>query len=280
MSFAESRSRSGYLLLAVMIGHIVLISVQVNRQAGLLDAVPFGVFSEVQRPAAGLVNATRSIWHGYFAFRAARVENEVLKREVETLQMRLQEQQAVVEQARRLQDLLELRVHLPTATTAAQVIAADATPWFRTITIDKGSRDGVRRDMAVLAPKGVVGRVVGEPGPRAAKVQLLIDHNAAAGALVGRSGAGGIVVGSEGDPPLRMEYVSNLADVEVGDTVMTSGIDGIYPKGFVIGTVEWVQRGSGLHKEIAIRPGVDFSGLEGVLVVLSPVAELAAEASP
>ncbi len=150
---------------------------------------------------------------------------------------------------------------------AARVIAADPAAAFRTVTIDKGAADGVRRDMAVLSPLGVVGRVIDEPASHAAKVQLIVDRTAGAGAFIDRTGAGGVVVGSEGDTPLRMEYVSNLADVSVGDLVMTSGLDGIYPRGYVIGRIEKVERGSGLYRLIAIRPRVDFSSLDTVLLV-------------
>ena len=104
------------------------------------------------------------------------------------------------------------------------------------MTIDKGTSDGLRPDMAVIAPAGVVGRVI-MPTRRASKVQLLIDRNAAAGALVERSRAQGVVVGT-GTDRLRMDYVSGTADIKVGDRVVTSGIDGIYPKGFVIGQIE------------------------------------------
>ncbi len=102
----------------------------------------------------------------------------------------------------------------------------------------------------------------------AAKVQLLVDRNAGAGAMVERTSAGGVVVGKDSDPPLRMEFVANLADVKVGDRVVTSGLDGIYPRGFVIGHVEAVKNGTGLYKHIEIRPAVDFTALQTVLVVL------------
>jgi rod shape-determining protein MreC len=121
--------------------------------------------------------------------------------------------------------------------------------------------------MAVISPAGVVGRVV-LPSARAAKVQMLIDRNAAAGALIERTRAQGIVVG-QGDS-LRMQYVPGTADVKPGDLVVTSGIDRIYPKGFVIGTVDVVDRGPGTYHEISVRPAVDFSRLEEVLVVLTP----------
>jgi rod shape-determining protein MreC len=131
------------------------------------------------------------------------------------------------------------------------------------VTISLGARDGLGKDMAVLAPEGVVGRVV-LTSPRAAKVQLLIDRNAAAGAIIERTRVEGIVVGS-GDGRLRLDYTSATAEVKAGDEVISSGTDGIYPKGFSIGIVENVERGG---RGIVLRPAVDFSKLEHVLVVV------------
>jgi rod shape-determining protein MreC len=108
-----------------------------------------------------------------------------------------------------------------------------------------------------------------QPSPRAAKVQLLIDRNAAAGALVERTRAQGVVIGIGADE-LRMDYVSGSAEVKAGDVVVTSGIDGIYPKGFVIGQIQSVKRGAGEYSSIVIRPAVDFSALEAVLIVVTP----------
>ena len=127
--------------------------------------------------------------------------------------------------------------------------------------------------MAVIAPAGVVGRVI-VPSARAAKVQLLIDRNAAAGALVERSRAQGVVIGA-GDDRLRLEYVTGSADVLVGDSVVTSGIDGIYPKGFVIGWIEKAERAAAPTRRFVVRPAVDFASLEEVLVVLTPPAAAA-----
>ena len=129
--------------------------------------------------------------------------------------------------------------------------------------------------MAVISPAGVVGRVV-LPAGRASKVQLLIDRNAAAGALIERTRVQGVVEGF-GDGSLRMEYVPGSSDVKPGDLVVTSGIDGIYPKGFVIGTIEQVSPGSGGYHQITVRPAVNFTRLEEVLVVRTPAA---AHASP
>jgi rod shape-determining protein MreC len=273
MALLDGRPRSGYLFLAVMLGHILLISSQVNSRAGVpvLEGVTFGIFAEVQRGASTIVSGVRRVWGNYVSLRDINVENEELRRQLAATQIALQEQRALADRSRSLERLLDLRDRSNLKTVPAEVIAAGASPDFRTLTIDKGSREGVRRDMAVISASGVVGRIV-VPSIRAAKVQMLIDRNAAAGALVERSRAQGVVVGVGDDRRLQMEYVSELADVVVGDTVVTSGIDGIFPKGFVIGRVDTIEKSAAGYKRILVRPSVDFSGLEEVLVVLTPTA--------
>jgi rod shape-determining protein MreC len=269
MALPDIHQRSGYLFLVVILGHILLISAQVNSRAGVpvLEQITFGIFSEVQRGMSSGVSGIRSAWSGYVNLRHVKAENDLLKRQLAAAQVDGQEQRALADRTRGLQQLLELRNHLPLATTAAEIIGAAATPDFRTVTIDKGKGDGLRPDMAVISPAGVVGRVVVR-STRSAKVQLIIDRNAAAGALVERSRAQGVIVG-EGDA-LRMDYVSEVADIVVGDLVVTSGIDGIYPKGFVIGRVDSVEKSGGAYKRITVKPSVDFSALEEVLVVVTP----------
>ncbi len=261
-----------YVVLAVVIGHVILISAQVNARPGanVLEAVAFGTLAEAQRWATAGVVGLRDVWTGYVSLRGVRAENASLRDDVAALELRLQEQRALATRARGLQQLLELRESVDLRTVGARVIATDATPYFRTLTVDRGTGDGVRPDLAVIAPRGVVGRVIGLPGARAAKVQLLIDRNAAAGALIERTRAVGVVVGTDDDATLGMEYVSNLEDVVEGDVVVTSGTDDIYPKGFVIGVVSRVERGTGLYKAIQIDPVVDFVRLEDVLIVMTP----------
>jgi rod shape-determining protein MreC len=270
VALVEFRQRSGYLFLAVTLGHILLISAQVSTRTGVpvLDRVVFGVASEVQRVVSGLMLGTRRTWQGYVDLRRASEENAQLKQRLAASEIQAQEQRALADRARGLAELLDLRKRLALSTTGAQIIGGAAMPGFRTVTIDKGTRDGLRVDMAVVAPAGVVGRVV-MPTARSAKVQLLIDRNAAAGALVERTRAQGVVVG-DGDTRLQMEYVSEVSDIVVGDVVVSAGIDGIYPKGFVIGRVESVEKNGPSYRKITIRPAVDFSSLEDVLVVLTP----------
>ena len=277
-------SQRPLLALAVAIVlHVILISAQVSTTAGIpvIQVVTFGTFAEVQRGTMKSIDSVRGLWSGYVALRDVQAENETLKREMQTLQVRLQEERAQAQRTDSLRQLLELRERAGLQTVASEVIAGPATLEFRDMTIDKGHTDGVDRDMAVISPAGVVGRVI-LPSPRASRVQMLIDRNAAAGAMIERTRAQGIVKG-QGEM-LRMEYVPGTADVKPGDVVVTSGIDKIYPKGFVIGTVEVVNRGPGTYHDITVRPAVDFSRLEEVLVVTTPppaitAAQIAAEAA-
>jgi rod shape-determining protein MreC len=268
----DIRRSTGALFGIAMLAQIILISAQVQSRSGvrLLSLVTFEVFSRIERVTFGAISGTRGLWSNYVNLRHVRVENDALRLQVADLEVRLQEQRALAARSQNLQELMDLKSRSTFSTIAAEVIAGNPNPSMRTITIDRGTADGVQADMAVVAPAGVVGRVVGTPARHAARVQLIIDRNAAAGALTERTRAGGMVVGTDAEPALRMDLVSNLADVKEGDTVVASGVDGIYPKGFVIGKVERSERGSGLYRTVTLRPAVNFSSIEEVLVVLVP----------
>jgi rod shape-determining protein MreC len=269
MPLLDIRQRSGYLFLAVMLGHVILISAQVTSRSGVpvLEAVTFGVVAEAQRGVSTGVAKVRRTWDRYVWLRGVEAENANLRRQLEAVQVQYQERRALADRASALEGLLALRDRSNLQTAAAVIIAASASPDFRTLTIDKGTSHGLKRDMAVIASDGVIGRIVAA-SPGAAKVQLLIDRNAAAGAIIERSRAQGVALGG-GDSRLRLDYVSEASDVVVGDLVVTSGIDGIYPKGFTIGSVEAVEKSGPAFKRITIKPAVNFSSLETVLVVLT-----------
>jgi rod shape-determining protein MreC len=277
VAILDTRQHAGFLFLAVILGHVILISAQVNSRGGVpvLESVTFGLFAEVQRGSSAGVSGVRTIWNRYGTLRDVEKENAELKHQLEAVQVELQERRALADRARGLQQLLDLRDRSNLHTAAAEVIASSASPDFQTVTIDKGTNQELRTDMAVIAADGVVGRIV-VPSARAAKVQLLIDRNAAAGALVERSRAQGVVKGG-GDDRLRLEFVSEAADVAIGDLVVTSGIEGIFPKGFTIGRVDAVEKAGPAYKRISVKPAVNFSALEQVLVVLTPTPVREAE---
>jgi rod shape-determining protein MreC len=268
MALLDIRQRTGWLFMAVVVGHILLITTQVSTRRGVpvLEALTFGVFAEVQRATTSGLGSARDVWQNYFALQQTRQENQQLRTEVAQLRVGLQQERALAEQSRMLQKLLDMKTETQLKTTAAYVIAGGASPDFRTATIDKGTSDGLKPDMAVISPAGVVGRII-LPTSRAAKIQLLIDRDAAAGAVTERSRAQGVVVGT--GTSLRFDHVPGTADIKVGDRVVTSGIEGIYPKGFEIGQIESIDRRSGEFSAVIIRPTVEFSSIEAVLVVLT-----------
>jgi rod shape-determining protein MreC len=278
MALLDVRQRSGWLFMAVVVGHILLISTQVSTRRGVpvLEALTFGVFAEVQRTTSSGIGSVRDIWQNYFALQQTRQENQQLRTELAQLRVGLQQERALAEQSRMLQKLLDMKMETPLKTTAAYVIAGAASPDFRTATIDKGTSDGLKPDMAVISPAGVIGRII-LPTSRAAKIQLLIDRDAAAGAVTERGRAQGVVVGT--GTSLRLDHVPGTADIKVGDRVVTSGIEGIYPKGFEIGQIESIERRAGEFSAVIIRPAVEFSSLEAVLVVLTESNQAVAAAA-
>ncbi len=263
------------LFLILSFGHVLLISAQVQSRSGLplVQAAAFGVFAGVQHAAAGLADAWRSFWSNYIALRGVVADNDALQQRVLELEGQVQAQAAIVSQTRGLEELLGLQQRVVAPTLAARVLAGNPAPGALIITIDRGSADGVRTDMAVLGHHGVVGRVITLTA-RAAQVQLLIGRLAGAGAITDETLAAGVVRGGAGDPPLEMNYVDVLHDVRVGERVLTSGLDGIYPRGFLIGTVARAVKGSGTYSDLAVRPAVDFSRLDLVLVVLQRPARV------
>jgi rod shape-determining protein MreC len=265
------------LLLIISLGHVLVISAQVQSKSGLpvIQSVAFGVFSRFQQITTGVADGVRSGWAKYFALRGVERDNEQLRKRVTELEAQLQQEQAQAAKARGLEEALNLQRSLAAPTLAARVIAGNPQPGSLEVMIDRGSADGVKPDMAVVGSRGVIGRVIGPLSPHAARVQLIVGLNAAAGATLEKSGVGGVVSGGAKDPPLRLEYIPNLVDVQPGERVLTSGQDGIYPSGFVIGVVEKSEKGRNGQRDISVRPAVDVSHLEVVLVILGQPAKAA-----
>jgi len=203
-----------------------------------------------------------------------RQENLVLKEQVAELEgqrTRLAELEA---ENRHLSDLLELREVLAMQAVAARVIGEDATELSRTLILSEGSSDGLRRDMAVISTAGVVGKLIAV-APNASRVLLINDHNSGLDAFDQRGRSRGIVTGLL-DGGLTMKYVDRTEDVKPGDSVVTSGMDGIFPRGLLVGQITRVsQQGPGLFLNIDIQPAADFRKLEQVLILTRKPPQLA-----
>ncbi len=229
----------------------------------------------VSSPIVGTVsrvdNFFTSIWDNYLYLVDVEKENRKLRETVKILDRRLIQNREATLDNERLKKLIGLRETLQTPTIAATVIGEDNSPWFRTITIDRGDKDGIREDLPVVASAGVVGRVVKVSG-NSSRVLLLTDHASGISAVVQRSRARGIVKGKGGNM-CSLEFSERGEDVRIGDVILTSGIGGVFPKGLPIGEVTMVRKGSyGIFQIVDIRPFVYVPRLEEVLVV-SPKSE-------
>jgi rod shape-determining protein MreC len=274
-SAAPLGSRSGHLLfILVILGQALLLSSQVTTQSGdsALRALLITLFSPIQRGADAALGGVSSLWYGYVDLRGVRSENDHLKEEVARLEQALWMERDVVASYRRLSSVLELAERLPEHPIVAEVVGLDASAWFQTITINRGVARGVALNAPVIASGGLVGRVI-SVGPDVAQVQLLTDRDCSVGALLARTRARGVVAGSgeQASPTgLTLNYVSNLEDVVEGDWILTSGMDGIYPKGIAIGRVASVRNGPRLFKLVTVEPAARLDRLEEVFV-LPPV---------
>lgn len=199
-------------------------------------------------------------------------DNQALKAENEQLRQSNFNVTEIMAENARLRTMLDYKTKAPQFDfVAAKVIARDPGTWTSTIVINKGTADGITKDMAVVTPQGLVGDVTSVYN-NTAKVQLILDQRSAVGALVQRpeSRVAGIVEGNAANPLVpRMVNIARDADIIKGDQIITSGFGGIYPKGLQVGQVtDVINEEGGLLKYAILKPAVDFDRLEEVLIIV------------
>ena len=264
-----SRHRSLVLLAIAVLLQVLMLAVQIRRdqQGRLIRVWTVGAIAPFERAGAWGVHKVRSTWKNYFALRDAAKENEQLHRHVDELQLRVSRLEGKAAEADRLAALLNFRqAHGNVRMLAARVIGASADPASATIFIDRGERDGVRKNHAVITPDGVVGKVI-DAYSDTSQVLLLTDKDSGIGALVAESRIQS-PVGGTGEPLLNMKYVPNDDTVNVGEHVVTSGMDRIFPKDLPVGIVTEVKAGNPF-KQIRVRPSANLERLEEVVVLLT-----------
>lgn len=231
-------------------------------QGGIAMVGPF------QQAFTQSVRFVRGLWEHYFFLVTVAHENEELRRELARSQEMNHRYRELEMANQRLRKLLHFRETIPRQVLSAQVIGKDPSPWFKTVMIDKGRADGVDVGYPVVVPEGVVGQVT-DASAHYAKVLLIIDKNNAVDGLVQRTRARGIIQGAA-EGRCTFKYALRKHDIQVGDTVISSGLDGVFPKGLRVGRVlEVIKRDAGIFQEIEVVPFVDFETLEEVLVVLN-----------
>jgi len=248
---------------------IVLFSMHAGKEprSTPLGSLMLEVVGPVQSLVSSVGDGVESVWRRYFALVGAAKQNEDLRRQVNRLKRELSRQEELKLANQRLRKLVGLKDRLAWPLVAAEVVAVDPTDYFRTSVINAGSSDGVRKLMPVVNDLGVVGRVVWT-SPNYAKLLLLTDPNAAVDVIVERSRVRGVVEGA-GRDALRLKYALHNDDVMLGDRLICSGAAGVFPKGYLVGTVSSVTKeAKGVFQAVNVEPAVNFARLEEVIVIL------------
>jgi rod shape-determining protein MreC len=252
------------VILVVCLGLLTLQTRGYGARAG--DAVAL-VMTPIQIALAAIPRAAHGVWSVYLDWKAVRVENRRLRDENQRLRVDALWVTEAADENRRLRRLLELRDRLPVATLAGEVIGREWGGWVRSLTINRGRGDDIKRLTAVISPDGLVGRIV-DVRTGASIVQVLTDPSSTVGAHALRTRTPGIV---EGEPrgTLRFKYMArDGAGLAVDDVIVTSGLGGVFPRGVPIGRVRAIDdRGSALFHYALLAPVVDFARVDEVLLV-------------
>jgi rod shape-determining protein MreC len=272
----EIRQRAPLWLVSLLIANLVIMAVDArdaNGEQKILRIWTQTLASPLQSTSSKVSGATSGIFQQIWNFRSTAAENEQLKERLAKAESELHAARQAEAENERLKALLALNEQSEIKSIPARVIARDPSIWFNTITINRGSSSGIAVNMPVVTGGGIVGRVI-TVSPWASQVMLITDEKAGAGAVVGQLGQSGALGSVRGRADLgvsmiEMRYVSGLEQVEVGDYVMTTGQDGIYPPGLNIGKVVDVKKGTATQAhQILIQPGAQLDHLEDVAVLL------------
>lgn len=224
------------------------------------------LLSPPQKVITVLANRVRGFLDHYLFLVGKAKENKSLIEEIEKLKTEVGRYQDVLEENKRLKTLLSLKESQSTYIATVRVIGRDPGNWFRTIVVDKGEKDGLKKDMTAISHSGIVGRIY-KVMPGTAKILLITDHGSSLAARVLRTRDEGILEGTVGGL-CRLKYIRQSSEIKVGDVLLSSGLDGVFPKGLIIGTVSKVERKkSGFFQEIDVTPSTDITKLEEVIIV-------------
>lgn len=237
----------------------------VGETRTMFERTVMTIFSPVPRFVNWVGGTIQDMHHGYLDMRRAVNENVQLRRKVASLTTENLKLRQSGSDLRRLRSLLAYSEQFDFQTSMAQTIMLDTAGRFKSIIIDRGSKEGVEVNDVIANANGLIGRVVLTTNDLA-KIQLVNDSNCAVGALVERTRRQGVVRGN-GSTIVQMFDIPTLADVQPGDRVLTAGIDGIYPKGIPIGTVVRSEPGQSLFKTVTVQPAVDLGTIEEVIVI-------------
>ncbi len=277
----ESNRATWLILFAVLLGHGMLAAVPTvgPGRAGWVRTFLLDVLTPIERGVDAAVHGVGGVWSGYVALLDARRENEVLRDRLAELEIQMARDRSAVLEARRLREFYDLPDPIAGGRVAARVIGRDATTSRETLTIDKGTMHGLEVNASVVTPAGLVGRVI-HAAHWSSTVQLISDPDSAVAVVVDESRVPGIVAGRS-DRALRLEHVDATGEFRVGDRLVTSGTDGVYPRGLPVGAVSELGPIENMMQTARVRPAADLGRLEEVLGLVDAAATgVVADPSP
>lgn len=265
---AISRHTSLLVLLGVLLGQLLLLSVQItrNQNVRLIQVWAAEVFGPFERGFHEVVQATGEAWSAIHDLRVNQEENRELGRQLVIARARIQELSAKAAEANHLRALLDFKTHLAYRSVAAEVIASSPGQSSTAVLIDRGRDAGLTPDLPVVTPAGVVGKTVAVY-PHTTQVLLITDPSCGVGCILGTDRTQGVLKG-DGQNRCELQYVMDEEKVPVGEAVLTSGLDQIYPKGLLVGYVLHWEDGN-IYKHIVVKPAISLSRLENVLILLN-----------
>jgi len=255
-------------IITLLLFALILMSLRVKQREGVayLDALLMELCSPFQKGSSFIIKTIQGVFQEYIFLIHLQKENVMLKQRIVELQKETHQMKEIASANERLQKLLEFREKIPLLVVAAEVVGQDLSSWFKSVTINKGEREGVRKGMAVISPEGVVGQIL-KTAPHHSTVILITDYNSAIDAIVQRTRAKAIVEG-KGENQCHLKYLLRTEEVAVGDIVVTSGLSGNFPKGLMVGEIRKVEKvGQGSFQYAELIPSVDLTKLEEVLVI-------------
>jgi rod shape-determining protein MreC len=257
-----------FIILLLLAG-LVLMSLRAKQRKGVefFDVLLMEICSPFQKASTVVIKTIQGTFQQYVFLVNLEKENRELKQKVTELEAENHQMEEMRLANERLRRLLQFREKNSPSTVGAEVIGQDPSSWFKSVTIDKGERDGVKLGMAVISPTGVIGRIL-KTAPRYATVLLITDYNSAVDSVVQRTRAKAIVEG-KGENRCQLKYLLRTEEVAVGDAVVTSGLGGNFPKGLMVGKIKKVdKKGHGVFQYAELVPSVDFTQLEEVFVIM------------
>ncbi len=263
-----------WLAIVLLFGNFILMAFDArdkNTNQSYIRVWSQAVADFVQSPVTTVSSSVSNYFQSFANLRSAQSENDILKQRIQELEVELQQKGELSSENERLKTLLDLKEKSQYKILTARIIGRDASKWFSSSIINRGSLDGVKLNMAVVTNGGLVGRVTAV-SPLTAQIDLITKEKSGLGGVIGELGnsnALGVVMGTGKKEILEMSYVPGSVEVQVGEIVYTTGQDGIFPAGLKLGEIVEVKSGSAtVPHQIFIRPSANLSAMQEVGVLL------------